>query len=343
MTYEGPLFGPETMNAPWGLKTREKLVALASRFFNANNISASHAAIGKALPNEGNPRPVTASDFLNYLNVTGAFPKTPNAFRVLALLESMASHGRLMRAGQDMSSIAGLGNYYLYMPTPQAAKRGLFGLVGVLGPEYLFELCAAVLMHITGKNEAGDAVAGTGLVVDERHVLTCRHVVADMQIDSVQAIQGRQYAVRSDEIHAHPNVDVAVMRLDGPPLTPLSGAVFQAPNVAQTVYTLGYPKLPGLRDASVTMQPGAVTNAAVTSLAGEQLFLYSAISRPGNSGGPVMSDDGYVVGLSIVDATGSYDAGDAFSPHYAGIPGQVIVSAVEDLGLGIDLQFEAFE
>ena len=117
----------------------------------------------------------------------------------------------------------------------------------------------------------------------------------------------------------------------------------QAPVVAQTVYTVGYPKLPGLREASVVMQQGVVTNESVTSLAGESLFLYSAISRPGNSGGPVMSEDGYMVGLSIVDATGQYQAKEAFSPHYAGVPSQVVVKAVEDLGLGIQLPFEHYE
>ena len=91
------------------------------------------------------------------------------------------------------------------------------------------------------------------------------------------------------------------------------------------------------------MQQGAVTNESVTSLAGERLFLYSAISRPGNSGGPVVSEDGYVVGLSIVDATGQYRANEAFSPHYAGIPAQVVVQAVKDLGLGIELPFEHYE
>ena len=56
-----------------------------------------------------------------------------------------------------------------------------------------------------------------------------------------------------------------------------------------------------------------------------------------------MSHDGYVVGLSIVDATGEYDASDAFSPHYACIHSQVVVSAVRDLGLGIELPFEQYE
>ena len=70
---------------------------------------------------------------------------------------------------------------------------------------------------------------------------------------------------------------------------------------------------------------------------------YSAISRPGNSGGPVISADGYVVGLSIVDATGEYLEADALSPHYAGIPAQVLATAVEDLGLGVQLPIENYE
>ena len=54
-------------------------------------------------------------------------------------------------------------------------------------------------------------------------------------------------------------------------------------------------------------------------------------------------DKGYVVGLSIVDASGRYPSEEAFSPHYAGIPAQVIVEAVESFGLGIELAFEKYE
>ena len=91
------------------------------------------------------------------------------------------------------------------------------------------------------------------------------------------------------------------------------------------------------------MQQGAVTNESVTSLSGESLFLYSAISRPGNSGGPVVSEDGYIVGLSIVDARAEYCSDEAFSPHCAGIPSQVVVEAVASLGLGMELPYEDYE
>ena len=67
------------------------------------------------------------------------------------------------------------------------------------------------------------------------------------------------------------------------------------------------------------MQSGAVTSEAVTSLGGESLFLYSAIARPGNSGGPVLSQHGYVVGLCTEDVTGEYDAATGSPTNASGV------------------------
>ena len=336
------LAGPDTMNAPWGLHSRLKLVELACEFFDLSRNAENHAVIDRK-PAPGQMSPFGMLDFLEYLKRKKAFSGTPDAFRVARILERMVSAGLLLHILEpNAASIAGLlqGRYALIETQP--ARRRPFSLVPVLGPEYLYRLCAPSLVHISGTND-GVAVAGTGLVVDARHVLTCRHVVSDMDLDPVQTFQDREYAITAESIHRHPEIDVAMIRVDGAPLSPVPGILLQAPVVAQAVFTLGYPKLPGLRDASVTMQQGTVTNESVTSLAGENLFLYSAIARPGNSGGPVMSDDGYVVGLSIVDACGQYVDEDAFSPHYAGIPGQLLVKAVDDLSLGIQLPFENYE
>ena len=340
---QNPLANADTMNAPWGLESRFKLVMAACKFFSLSELADNYAGIGKQLPTVGNPKPLTVGDFLKYLKLIDEFAKTPNALRVATILEQMASVGVLALAGRGDRAFGGLDNQYIYMALEWEARRDLFRLVPVIGPEFLYNLCAPGLVHITGTKEGRASVAGTGLVVDPSHILTCRHVVTDMEVDEDQTFQGQTCVISEESIYKHPEVDVAVIRVEGAPLTPLKGALFLAPVVAQTVYTLGYPKLPGLRDASVTMQQGVVTNESVTSLAGESLFLYSAISRPGNSGGPVMSHDGYVVGLSIVDATGEYVGNEAFSPHYAGIPAQVVAEAVESLGLGIELQLEKYE
>ena len=338
------LFGKDTMNAPWGLPARLKLVLLACQFFTATKLADNYKLVGKEVPKGGNPEPLTAGDFLRCLETSGAFPKPPNGLRVMQLIDRMVSCGLLVRAGYGNRSFAGMGDHYLHMATEWDGRRKHFRYAPVLGPEFLYHLCAPCLVHITGTHkETGDTVAGTGLIVDPSHVLTCRHVVTDMTVDEKQTIQGREYVVDDGSIFPHPAADVAVIRVDGPPMSALQGAVFQRPVVGQTVHTLGYPRLPGLRDATVTIQHGAVTNEAVKSLSGEDLFLYSAISRPGNSGGPVVSDDGYVVGLSIVDATAEYRPDEPFSPHYAGIPAQVVVWAVKNLGLGIELPLENYE
>ena len=286
--------------------------------------------------------PLDVNAFLQYLETTASFNKTPSALRVVKILEEMELAGLLVVVGESKPSFAGFGKHYLYLPTIDNFRQGPFCLVPVLGPEYIYHLCAPILVHITGRN-GDEIVSGTGIVVDEGHILTCGHVISEMTIDQHQVFQSQRYEITDAMIFQHANVDIAVIRVDGPRLSKPTGIVFQAPVVAQPVYTLGFPKLPGLRDASVTIQQGSVTNASVTSLSGDSLFLYSAIARPGNSGGPVVSADGYVVGISVADSIGLYSNETAFSPHYAGVPAQEIVKAVTELGLGIDLHFESYE
>ena len=124
--------------APGGWTPGSSLSALACGFFNASEIAVNHAVIGKDLPNLGNPRPLAVTDFLKYLEIQRAFPKTPNAIRVAQIIERMVSAGLLVHAGQGSPTIAGLQNQYLYLPIEQEAQRDLFRLVPALGPEYLY-------------------------------------------------------------------------------------------------------------------------------------------------------------------------------------------------------------
>ena len=237
------LFGEDTMNAPWGLPARLKLVLMACRFFGAARLADSYRLIGKEVPKGGNPEPLTAGDFLKWLETGNAFLKPPNGLRVMQLIDRMVSSGLLVRAGYGNRSFAGMGDHYLHMATKWDERRKHFRYASVLGPEFLYHLCAQGLVHITGTSgETRDVAAGTGLVIDSCHVLTCRHVVTDMVVDRRQIIQGQEYVVDDGSVFPHPACDVAVIRVDGPPMSPLQGAIFQRPVVGQTVHTLGYPE-----------------------------------------------------------------------------------------------------
>ena len=329
MTYQ--LFNEETMNAPWGLKSRHKLVALACKYFDVEN-------------------PHTGYDFLQYISRNGIFQKKPNAFRVAKLLKQMVECGLLNQAGHRNNStvsLNGLGDYYFHVKMKWDLSRGDFLLTKTLGPEFLYQICVPGLVHITGTMDNdtpdnGEVVAGTGIVINPSYVLTCRHVVDDMKLDECQKFQNHEFSISS--IDKHPVADIALLHVNKPDLVPLRGLKYQQPVVAQTIFTLGYPKLPGFKNETVVIQQGAVTNENVTTLSDEHLFLFSAISRPGNSGGPVMSEDGYLVGLGNLDARGEYqNTTEVFSPHYCGIPGHIVVDAVKYLNPKIQLPFEIYE
>ena len=245
-------------------------MASACEFFSFDSatVEARHGTIGKEVPKGRAPEPFSLMEFLKYLEAKKVFAKPPNGLRVAHLLDEMVSAGLVLPVGSSGPSIVRLNDRFLFMASVPGNRRGAFRWVPVLGAEFLYRLCATGLVHITGTKDQIGAVAGTGFVIGPSHVLTCRHVVSDMNVDSEQTFQGRTIAVDEASLHAHDDVDVAVIELKDAGLAPIQGAIFQMPVIAQTVYTLGFPKLPGLRDASVTMQQGAVTNESVTSLSG---------------------------------------------------------------------------
>lgn len=68
----------------------------------------------------------------------------------------------------------------------------------------------------------------------------------------------------------------------------------------------------------------------------QKIFLYSAIARSGNSGGPIVAQDGRVIGLVVEDSaeSTSNDAGPGTAPFYRGIPSSKVIRALDDLGFG---------
>lgn len=331
------------MNMSWSLASRLKLALAAVEFYDVEKRSQMARFLPDSRPHARGSGPFTLLDFALYLEAREIFPKKPNHFRVQQIVGRLASEGVLVQAGYFGDVPALFGERYLCF-------RGMFGthlrgnlwLAPVLGPELLYTEAGPGVVHITGTRD-GQAVGGSGVVVHANYIATCRHVVETVVLDREQHFQGRKHVVEPTSVHIHATEDIALIRVDGE-VKPLHGAVFRKPIVGQEVYTMGYPRLPNTQDATLTMQGGAVTNERVKSLGGEALFLYSAISRPGNSGGPVFSADGFVVGMAVEDHVASYHGEESlFAPHYAGVPAEVVVEAIEELAPDIQLVVEHLE
>lgn len=169
--------------------------------------------------------------------------------------------------------------------------------------------------------------------------MTCAHVLQDMTVDEQQTAPIQDYSYRVVRQLPHSEVDVGLIEVDRD-LPEVQGLNFRDPHVGERVYTFGFPRVPLSREATVVMQGGEVSVEQMTSLHGDELFLFSAIARPGNSGGPILSENGHAVGIVTQELSerNSHD-----HPFHAGIATSTLAQAIRELNCGVILPVETWE
>lgn len=336
------IFDADTMNAPWSVVTKLKTAVEAIRFFNPRNVVANKRMLGQEPDSD---RLLSFKDFVLHLEKTGVFgERKPNLIRLIHILDAMTREGILQNVGSYSRGPRVFDDCFLFM-FPASGNReraaGQLWLAPVVGPELLFHAVGDAVVQITGHNSQGEERAGTGIVISEQTVLTARHVVDDLKLNEEQVFQAVDCIVTDDSIKTHPVEDVAFISV-GEKLRPAKGLVLHPPTVGQRVFMLGYPRVPFVSTAPLVMHSGEVTTDLIQLFNGESAFLYSATTRPGNSGGPIISADGYLLGLASKDLTVKAEK-DWFAPHYAGVDARILLKSASDLGLDIPLHFEAKE
>jgi S1-C subfamily serine protease len=240
-----------------------------------------------------------------------------------------------------------MGQQYISQGAVSKGQRGgNLWLSEVFGAELIIPSYNAVTVQLSGHDEDGNPVDswGTGLIIDHSHIITNKHVVTGLAGNSsglsVYPASNHADAERVDcpcLARPHKDLDVAVIEAELPEgkwLPRLAGMAFRDPDWADEVYVFGYPRVPMTAEMAITVQRGEVVNPAATTIPDRQkIFLYSAIARPGNSGGPIVAQDGRVIGLVVEDSTESpsTDAGPGGVPFYRGIPSNEVIRALDEL------------
>lgn len=151
---------------------------------------------------------------------------------------------------------------------------------------------------------------GSGFVWDRQgHIVTNHHVVRDALRVSVEFRSGEERPARV--VGGSPECDLAVLRVEGPPVRPLRPQR-RLPRVGQRVVTVGHPShWAWMVDSGTITGVGRQSSRGLKRIASrgsmkrfqercaaDGLVFSSALSGPGSSGGPMLSPDGEVVGVT---------------------------------------------
>jgi S1-C subfamily serine protease len=178
------------------------------------------------------------------------------------------------------------------------------------------EAAGPSVLKVRGTNDCGRGVEGTGFVYSAGRLMTNAHVVAGVDEPEVDVAGS---SVSAAVVYYNPELDIAVLELDTSGVAPLS---FDREAQSQDgVAILGYPQ-----DGPYNVQPGRIRaeqRLRSPNIYGEgtvirEVYSLRGLVRPGNSGGPIVSSAGDVVGVVFAASVTDRDTGYAITADQVG-------------------------
>lgn len=190
-------------------------------------------------------------------------------------------------------------------PTPDAAQADTSSPA--------LAVAAQSVVRITGTAYAcGQSQSGSGFVVSDGRVITNAHVVAGVGQPVVETPAGQ--ALAGEIVYFDPVDDLAIISVPGLPTAPLSIGANLA--VGSGAVADGYPfGGPYVSDPAQVISVGTISVADIYGQDPTPREVYTLASdvQQGESGGPLLSESGLVVGVIFAKASSTENVGYALA------------------------------
>jgi S1-C subfamily serine protease len=194
---------------------------------------------------------------------------------------------------------------------------------GKVGRDPDVRAAEASVLKIRGENSCNRGVEGTGFLYSPNRIMTNAHVVAG--VDEPRVLVGDQ-EVPARVVYYNPDIDLAVLAVDdlGRPFLQFDREGSSGDSAA----VLGYPndgpydvQAARIRGEQRLRSPDIYGDGTVI----REVYSIRSLVRPGNSGGPLVSEDGDVLGVIFAASVTDRDTG------YALTAGQVAQGATRGI------------
>lgn len=176
-------------------------------------------------------------------------------------------------------------------------RRNDLFLNRILGFEFIATKYERSVLKITVKKN-GTSSIGAGFVIGRSSgnslLITNYHVIDGM--DKVEVLNYRDEIMDHKIIASDPKFDLAVLSIDKNNTEGSDLLLTAESYLLDEILTIGYPPVPTTKNAYPLFHLGEI-NSNIETYFGLNLFLFSAKTNPGNSGGPVLNKDGMVIGI----------------------------------------------
>lgn len=228
----------------------------------------------------------------------------------------------------------------------------MIGLVAIAKPSFtvaleptqIYDLAKDMTVLVDGQNP------GSGVIIAKQgqtyYVLTAKHVVATEDEYEIVTSDRQRYTLNYSLVKKLPNIDLALIQFSSDreyKLAQLTDSKQAKPGTVVHIY--GFPN-PGreIKERIPQFTSGEIT--ANSPLKDGYALVYNNVTRAGMSGGPILNEDGMVVGIhgraeSEADRVNESGTGTSEKIGFnLGIPIDTFVSLAKQVGINLALEQE---
>ncbi len=191
---------------------------------------------------------------------------------------------------------------------------------------------SASVLKIRGENDCGRGVEGTGFMYSPGRIMTNAHVVAG--VDNPNVLVGED-EVPATVVYYNSDLDVAVLKVSG-----INRPFLRFDKTGEArddAAVLGYPndgpynvQAARIRGKQRLRSPDIYGGGTVI----REVFSLRSLVRPGNSGGPLLSEDGDVYGVIFAASVTDRDTGYALTAEQVAQSAAQGINSSREVGTG---------